>query len=321
MRAVSIFVVFVAACGGSEKPIVVPPKPARLAPPPGFAQITNMCAKITSCARPYDAPEFRDPSACVDHLLLRGSADPKTACFAKAKSCKDISQCVHGDTDAGAGAFCGSHPGVLSACDGARFVTCADPAEDSSVVDCAKLGGTCSENRLEGGLVVRGCVSPGMCPAGAPETRCDGERAVIACRDGLVDKTACKPGTRCMAHHDPDGDSVAMCAPTDEGRCDAEGSGECRGDKLVECVAEGHYGRVRTSDCKSHGLACEAREGKAACVAASPSECVPFPARCNAGKLEYCAAGVVAKVSCESVGMGPCDPSAHGPEAACRNGP
>ncbi|MGH7280577.1 MAG: hypothetical protein ACRELY_03565, partial [Polyangiaceae bacterium] len=65
----------------------------------------------------------------------------------------------------------------------------------------------------------------------------------------------------------------------------------------------------------------EARGSTAACVASSPSECVPFPVRCEGGKLEFCAAGVVAKVSCESVGMGACDPSAHGPEAACRPGP
>ena len=280
-----------------------------------------MCAKITSCARPYDAPEFREPSACVDQLLLRSEGDPKTACLAKAKSCKDVSQCVHGDADAVAGSFCAAHPGVLGACDGTRFVTCADPAEDSTVVDCAKVGGTCAENRLEGGLVVRGCVSATACPPGAPETRCDGDRAVIACRDGLVDKTTCKPGNRCVAHRDPDGDNVAACAPSDEGRCSAEGSGECRGDKLVECVAEGHYGRVRTTDCKAHGLACETRGAAAACVASPPSACAPFPARCNGGKLEFCAAGVDTKVSCETLGMGACDPSAHGPEAACRPGP
>ncbi|MGH7331063.1 MAG: hypothetical protein ACREJX_22165, partial [Polyangiaceae bacterium] len=221
----SIVVVFVAACGGS-KPVALSPKIAHTTPPQGFAQVTSMCAKITSCARPYDAPEFRDPSACVDHLLLRGTEDPKTACLAKSKSCKDVSQCVHGDADAVAGAFCSSHPGVLSACDGRHFVTCADPAEDSTVVDCGKLGGTCSENRLEGGLVVRGCTSQTLCPAGAPETRCDGERALIACRDGLVDRAICKPGNRCTAHHDPDGESAA-CAPASAGRCTGEGSGEC----------------------------------------------------------------------------------------------
>lgn len=314
------FVLACVACGGADANLPLPPPAPHLSPPPGFAQLAPLCARITACARPYDPDELREPSACVDHFLLRASDDPRTACLVKAKTCKDVSACIR-ETDAAAASFCAAHPGVLSACDGTRFVTCADPAEDSNVVDCSKLGGTCAENRLDGGLVVRGCVSASLCPASAPETRCDGDRAVVTCRDGMADRTTCKVGTHCSAHHDPDGDAVATCVPSSEARCDTEGRAECRGDVLVECVAGGHYGRARTTDCKAHGLACESRGTGAACVAALPSRCVPFPARCNGSALEFCAAGTVASVSCASAGMGACDPSAHGPEAACRPAP
>ena len=99
-----------------------------------------MCARITSCARPYDPPSVRDPSECVDRLLLHGSEDDSTRCLARAKTCKEISQCLHGDADAVGATYCNAHPGVLSACDGSHFITCTDPLDESTVVDCAKIG-------------------------------------------------------------------------------------------------------------------------------------------------------------------------------------
>jgi len=280
-----------------------------------------MCARITSCARPYDPPSVRDPSECVDRLLLHGSEDDSTRCLARAKTCKEISQCLHGDADAVGATYCNAHPGVLSACDGSHFITCTDPLDESTVVDCAKIGAGCAENRLEGGLLVRGCTSPTMCPAGSPETRCVSDREVVSCRDGIVDRTSCTANERCIAHHDPEGEQMAACAPLNEKKCDDVGAGECEGDKLVECVSDGHFGRVRNTDCAAHGLTCAAHGRAAGCAAQSPAACAPFPARCDGGFLVYCAEGVVAKVACAEVGLGACDPSAHGPEAACRPRP
>jgi hypothetical protein len=39
--------------------------------------------------------------------------------------------------------------------------------------------------------------------------------------------------------------------------------------------------------------------------------------RCEGGKLAFCAAGRLTRVSCEGLGLGPCDPAARGPMAAC----
>ncbi|HEX7664484.1 MAG TPA: hypothetical protein VF407_08240 [Polyangiaceae bacterium] len=309
------------ACGGSEPTASSPKKATAATLPAGFAQITKMCALVTSCAHPYDPPQLRDPSACSDELLLRAGENPATACLTKAKSCVDVERCIHGDADASAATYCAAHPNVMSACDGTRFVTCIDPAEDSTVVDCATLGGTCSESKLEGGLLVRGCVSPSLCPAGAAETRCEGDKAIIGCRDGIAERTACKPGERCGMHRDPDGDQVAACVLPSETRCMGEGKAECDGDKLVECVAAGHFGRMRSSDCAARGMHCVARGQSAACVASDPPACAPFAPKCDGNLLEFCAEGVVAKVACAEIGMGTCDPSAHGPEAACRRSP
>ncbi len=321
LAAIALLVIGTVACGGSVLTPASPKKSTAPTLPPGFAQVTKMCALLTSCARPYDPPQLRDPSACTDELLLRGTENAATGCLAKARSCREVERCIGGDADAVAAAYCAAHPGVLSACDGARFVTCVDPIEDSTVVDCSKLGGTCGENRIEGGLVVRGCESASLCPAGAPEMRCDGDRAVVACRDGIVDRTVCKASERCGIHRDPNGDQVAACLLSSETRCVAEGLAECDGDRLVECVSAGHFGRLRSSDCAAHGMRCALRGSSASCVVTDPPACTSFSPKCDGNLLEFCAEGVVAKVACAEIGMGICDPSAHGPEAACRSRP
>ncbi len=317
--AVGFFVI--AACGGSSAPPASAPHAAKKSSPAGLSQVESLCARIASCAKPYDPPVAREPSECVDHLLLHGSEDESTRCLVKAQTCKDVSQCLHGDGDSVAAIFCNAHPGALTACDGSHFITCADPIEESTVVDCAKLGANCAENKLEGGLVVRGCASPTLCPPGAPDTRCTTDHEVVSCRDGIVDKMNCAAGEHCISHHDPEGDQIAACAVANEKRCTDVGEAACDGDNLVECISDGHYGRVRTTDCAAHGLNCAAQGRVAACVAASPIECSPFPPKCDGGFLVYCAEGVVAKIACAEIGLGVCDPSAHGPEAACRPRP
>lgn len=278
------------------------------------------CAQIASCAHPHDAPRFRDPSGCVDQWLT--SRDPAAAnllCFVKAKTCADVDACLHG-ADARAAEFCAKNPGVLSACDANRLVTCAsDELRESTAVDCAALGATCSEAHVAGGLVVRGCASPQACPASAPETRCDGSGAVVTCRDGMIERTPCEAGEACQLHRDDDGDQLALCAPPADRRCVDVGASRCEGDRAVECVAgkNGHFGVLRVTDCGKSNLGCEVRGSRAACVVREGSSCVRGPARCEGDFLVYCAAGAEVKVSCAKLGLGPCDPGARGPEAAC----
>lgn len=318
--ALGVGIFLIGACGGSSAPPASAPHVAKKSAPAGLSQVEGLCARIASCAKPYDPAYVRDPTECVDHLLLHGSEDESTRCLVKAQTCKDVSQCLHGDSDAVAATFCNAHPGVLSACDGSHFITCIDPADESTVIDCAKFGANCAENKLEGGLVVRGCSSQTLCPVGAPESRCTSDHEVVSCRDGIVDKMNCATGEHCVMHRDGD-EQVAACAVTNEKRCTDVGDSACDGNALVECVSDGHYGRVRTTDCAAHGLSCNTQGRSAACVASDPVECAPFPAKCDGGFLVYCAEGVVARVACAEIGLGVCDPSAHGPEAACRPRP
>jgi hypothetical protein len=310
------------ACNDAETPPPATPKPASGPQwPRGFSQVTAKCAQIASCAKPGDPPRLADPSACVDHWLARGSEDPQAKCLLAATSCNDVDACKRGGSDANATAFCASHPGVLSACDGARVVTCAgDDGREAGLVDCAAVGATCSETRLAGGLIVRGCASAKLCPPGAPEARCEGaapSSAVITCHDGMVERVACGGGERCT-QHDDEGEASATCAPATESRCNDVGGSRCDpSGKLLECVASGHFGGVRTTDCAKAGLVCRARGNKSACVVDAAPECARRPTRCEGDLLVYCAAGAEVKVSCASIHLGPCDPGARGPEAAC----
>jgi hypothetical protein len=95
------------------------------------------------------------------------------------------------------------------------------------------------------------------------------------------------------------------------------GSRKCEADVLVECEAHGHTGRTLTTHCAPLGLSCVETKGGASCVA-RPAECTPGAARCDGDTLTFCAAGRKAKVSCASLGMGTCDPDAHGLEAGCK---
>src|SRR5262249_24875241 len=150
---------------------------------------------------------------------------------------------------------------------------------ESTSTDCASLGAHCAEQKVAGGLVVRGCYSSSQCPPGAPEARCDGPSRVVSCHEGAVDRAECSRGTRCEVHEHRDGELAASCEPVETGqphaRCDALGARYCDHDRLIECVAHGHFGDVRVSDCASLGLRCQGKGEKAACVVDPHAECEP----------------------------------------------
>jgi hypothetical protein len=242
-------------------------------------------------------------------------------CVDGAKGCDQVIACVHGAGDPHGVEFCARRPGVVSGCDGERLVSCGDDsAAESSVVDCAQLGATCRETKAVGGLVMRACFSPQKCPAGAPETRCEGN-AVLTCRDGAMDRAPCKPGTQCQERKDEGGEVVASCELPGRRRCDLLGSRRCEDDRLVECErGSGSAGTPRVSDCAGMGLHCLGVGPRAGCYVASNVECEKeMLPRCEAGKLVFCAAGRIAKVACTGLGLGPCNPSARGPMAACED--
>jgi hypothetical protein len=321
--AAAVVLAAAAACGGQEPPPKLPPEVSKPTDPSWLDGVAAACAKVASCTHAHEAPRLRDPGACVDWWIAHTdpkAPDPLQRCLGDAKTCDQVNACMHGGGDARAVEFCAKRPGVVSGCDGERFVSCGDDdALESSVIDCARMGATCRETRAAGGLVIRGCFSPQKCPPGAPEARCDGN-AVLSCRDGAMERVECKPGTRCEERRDDSGEAVASCELPGQRRCTALGVGRCEDDRLVECEREGPSGKLRVSDCAGMGLKCLGVGPRAGCYVPANVECdKELLPRCDGGRLVFCAAGRVTKISCASLGLGPCNAAARGPMAACED--
>ena len=242
----------------------------------------RICAKVTSCAHPHDAPRDRDPAACFDASMAHPvqESDPLEACILAARGCAAVDACARDRADAPTASYCRSHPGTRTGCDGNHFITCSpdDPAE-STAVDCSAFGATCGDLPPAGGLMARGCISPRLCPPGAPEVHCDGALAVVTCRDGATGRTACPAAARCEEHKGNDGAVSAVCESPDH-----------RDEHAEPGVSR-------------------AASGPRTCEHASP--------QCDGDTLTFCAAGRRFHVSCPQIGLGACDPDAHGVDAAC----
>jgi hypothetical protein len=313
VRALGAAAIVIVACQG---PAVAPQGGGD-----GLDRIARACAKIASCAHGHDEPREHDPSACVDASLARSPAEAAEleACVQGASGCEQVGACVRGRVDASAAAHCRAHPGARTSCDGNRLVTCsADDPNESTSVDCAAFGATCGDAHEEGGLLAHACVSPSLCPAGAPEVRCDGERAILGCHGGAVERTPCAAGARCEAQKGADGVTSALCEPVGHRHCDVVGKRWCERANLVSCQPHGSTGEVAATDCGAAGLVCDDRvEGGAACVVPTARTCDHGAPRCDGDALVFCAAGARVRVGCRDLGFTTCDPDAHGVDAAC----
>ena len=289
--------VLLAACGAEKQTLQTPAEAPVPKDPPWLADAAAACARELSCTR------TQDPDACISSWL---SAPPTLeACIRDAKSCSDVEECRTGAGDAKTASFCGKRTGVVAGCEGNRLISCGDERTASFVMDCAALGATCREERAATGIVIRACFSADRCPANAPEARCDGETAVIGCHDGAIEKTACSAGTSCRERTDENGDPTASCVLT-RGSCSLFGSRGCDGDRLVECTR----GHPAVTDCRAAGLRCVGNGPRARCSVSANIECdrERLPS-CDGEALVICAAGRLERVSCASIGMGPCSPS------------
>jgi hypothetical protein len=161
-------------------------------------------------------------------------------------------------------------------------------------------------------------LSPNLCPQGAPEARCDGSMAILTCKDGVVERSACATGGHCEEHRTTDGAEAALCEAPGHAHCKDVGKSRCAGGKLVQCAPHGPLGEERVLDCGAIGLACDEAGGRAWCAVPGVRECDAAAARCAGEELSFCAAGHPVHVSCTALGFGPCDPDGHGLEAACR---
>jgi hypothetical protein len=323
-RSLFSLLVVLAACGGQEPPANAPVAASPRKDPASLQQVSETCARIASCTHAHDAPRLRDPSACVDWWVAHADAaapDPLQKCFTQATTCDQISTCIHGGGDARAADFCSKRPGVVSGCDGDRLVSCGDDdAQESTVTDCTSLGASCREMKSAGGLVIRACFAPQKCPPGSPEARCDGDGAVLSCHDGAIERAKCRPGTRCEEHKDDSGEATASCTLPGRRRCATLGARHCEGDRLVECSGADQVAKVRVSDCAGFGLRCTGSGPRAGCYVPADVECdKEMLPKCDDGgqTLVFCAAGRLEKISCASLGMAICNPTARGPAAAC----
>jgi hypothetical protein len=285
---------------------------------PGLDECARVCARVASCAHAHDPTRLRDPSTCVDWLLTRAPrADGTMQCLRGAPDCAAVDQCLHQTGDGRAMADCAAHPGAPTLCEGNDVITCGtDEVAESSRRDCSPLGATCRELVETGGLITHACAESKLCAADEASVRCDGPNAVLSCHDGAIERALCGAGTVCQAHDHADGSHYAMCEGREHVECAAPGTRRCDGDTLVTCEAHGHFSHGRTTNCRALGLSCEESRGGASC-AAQPIQCAPGPPQCEGEALSFCAAGRSVRVSCGALGLGPCDPDARGPLAAC----
>ena len=301
------------ACAGSKPPAVAPPSSA------WRAAIARGCTRIASCSDPHDPSTFRTVPACIDWWLVNDEAErPLADCVMRAGSCEEVERCTHPPGDAGAAAFCRSHPGTLSTCEAGRFVTCEeDRADESVATDCNRFGGVCGEIKKDG-LLVRGCISKALCPDDAPPLRCDGDSSIVECNGAVVDRRACPAGTRCRDGVDAEGLKSAQCESVTGKRCGSPGTAFCDGDRAVACVLNGRYTGMHVGECARFGLGCAMRAGRAYCVPKNAGACSAHGATCVGDDLRFCAAGEEMSVSCKELGFSACDPTGAGTEGACK---
>ncbi|MCL2723086.1 MAG: hypothetical protein FWD69_01490 [Polyangiaceae bacterium] len=308
------------SCGEAAPPPKMPAVVTVAGDPGWMGRASEACALVASCTQSTSRlPSLHDPAACMAYWIGRGGPDahdPLRSCLGGAKTCSDVATCLRGGGDARAAVLCASQKGVVTACDGERFISCGDDAEGASVVDCAALGGSCREQRSEGGLTIRGCFAPRKCPPDAPETRCDGGDAVVHCQGGTIERTTCTTGTHCEERTTDSGEILALCTLHGMRRCNMLGARRCDGDRLVECADGG----TTVTDCAASGMKCTGLGLRANCTVPSNAECDgDMPARCEDGgrALVFCAAGRITKVACETIGLGACVPAGRTEGAAC----
>ncbi|HSQ62593.1 MAG TPA: hypothetical protein VLM85_05245 [Polyangiaceae bacterium] len=306
----------VACAGAASKPPPTPTAPVVDASP--VARVARQCALVASCSREHQSSVTGTPQACVDWYLVNAHDEaPLADCMMKAKDCAGLEACSRARADTGAEEYCTAHPGVLTACDGNRFISCeGEGGSESLAVDCAALGGTCGETK-QGGVALRGCLSPRLCPDGAPEHRCDGDGAVVDCAFGIAERNVCPPSSRCSSERDESGAPVARCRSTSGGRdCTLGGAAFCEGDVAYSCVQSGRFRGLHAADCGAFGLGCAVRSGRVFCVGGDGAGCSGGAASCAGDTLAFCAAGRQMHVSCKELGFAGCDPGAGG-EALC----
>ncbi len=301
-----------------------PASPSAGADPPWLSTVARVCARQVSCAHGHSALESHDPSRCVAIWLAElqgGLPTPQQRCLLQAESCDAVAACTTGH-DPRAAAFCASHPGQTTGCDGDALVECGDDEHEAARTPCGPLGGRCGQVRHAGGLTESACISPSLCPATAPESWCD-RGAVVLCSDGAASRAPCKAGSTCKAHVDGDGIGRASCEPVGV-RCGNARARYCDGERLVECAGERGDGRgFRMTDCEALGLRCEDKgparaEGEpqsAGCYVQGVLDCAHDEgARCEDDALVFCAFGRRTRVSCKSIGIPGCTAS---PFTAC----
>ncbi len=316
LATASVAASLVIACGAAT---AVPKAERSMTANALLADVAQRCARVVACADSHDASQFRDPSTCVDWWLVNANDErPLADCVMHATTCSAIHACTHARQDEGATAYCSAHPAMFSACDGTRFISCeGDDGRESTLVDCATLGGTCGQIN-NGGLVVRGCVSSRACPALAPERRCE-NGALVSCDNGIAERSLCTTGTRCVPGTDENGAPTASCEATGAVKCTSTSMAKCEDDVAVACVVNGRYPGLHRTNCADYGLTCAMRGTRTSCVSREATCAVGSPARCDGDAIVFCAAGHETHVSCKEMGFASCGPGAKGPSAACHS--
>ncbi len=290
-----------------------------------YIESVHSCARISSCARKNDPQQYREASQCVERWLAWSEENNVAVhCFGSALSCSDVDKCMHRRNDARVTAICNKHSGESTFCDGETLYQCDDENdEESRAIACNEVKGECKEHATHDSLSARACLSPEMCPPGAPESRCLDTVTLLTCDSGAAERTSCDPGETCQNVRDENSEPTAYCAKSEQKQCTRIGQRYCEGSKLVRCTPAGARGAAEVLDCARYGLACDGSSASPACrVPVELIGCHDSTARCRGSdQLEFCALGLRVAVSCKALGFASCDPDGNGLEAACGGSP
>ncbi len=302
-----------AACAPATPVAEVPPRRASppLVAPPALEAPVRACLWLLACDEAA-ASDGSFLSRCVDEAASRG-ADGETECLSRARSCSDVLACVGREATDAARRLCDARPGGIVFCDDNRLVSC--DGERPRMTSCGELRGTCREQRIASGIVVRGCASPHLCGDAAATRRCDGISKLVSCQDGIAELARCPRGTRCTEAMSAPGEQGASCVPIGTRPC-APGRARCVGDVRVSCLSVQGRHVVGETDCAAAQMSCLDVLGDGASCAAGDA-CAGGPATCDGAALRFCASGLPVRADCRRYGLGACRPGKAGAFATC----
>lgn len=190
---------------------------------------------------------------------------------------------------------CSPASGLQSgACDGTLLSGCT-AAGSRFATDCGSYGEVCGTRNVF--LASFASCGAAKCPTTGTRLGCRGSTIELCQGSLLVLGDCARAGLRCAMPADG-GNAECMGGAS----CDSTSEmPRCEGAVAVTCVAGGQEVRI---DCAANPTMKRCQDGL---CAATGSDCVEEPSRCEAGVLSYCQDGSAQRFDCVAEGFGACD--------------